>query len=95
MGHPNRTRKIEISMMAFPEGVLGAECSASVELVVPPGTDLATGQKITQAMAHVLAGVWGIDPTEVKASVLLVDSVRDVVSGGDVRVEKTDPRIGG
>jgi len=85
------TRKLEIDMQAFPEGALGVECSASLEITIP--RDLRTGDAdaLAVAVARALAAIWGIDPGDVKATVCLVNVTREVASYGDVAIPRRYP----
>lgn len=81
------SRRIEIEAYAYPEGALGATCSATVEMTMPDGLagdDLAF--ELAQAVARTLAVAWNIPAEEVRASAHVVEQTRHVISGGDVKI---------
>lgn len=81
------SRRIEIEAYAYPEGALGATCSATVEMTIPDeenGRDLAF--EMTQTVGRTLAALWSIPAEEVRASVHIVEQTRQVISGGDVKI---------
>ncbi len=79
-------RSFEISISAMVNE--GEMVTAHSEIQVPQGSGRAIADGLSRALAGTFAAFWGFDDlSRVHASVIVVDSTREVVSFGDVRLQ--------